>query len=172
MAGKCATDPDVITRTIRQHAPRLVRAGLETGLLSNFLTRALRARGVPVVCLDARHAKAALRMQINKTDANDAHGLERFRQSSTVGAYLGLTPRRYQSGDVDCAGHISKCGDGLLRSYLFQAANAILTRKVTDSTLRSWGRASAARIGLRRSTVAVAENRRHHACRLEKRSRL
>jgi transposase len=81
---------------------------------------------------------------------------ERFRHSSTVGAYLGLTPRRYQSGDVDCAGRISKCGDGLLRAYLFQAANAILTRKVTDSTLRSWGRALAVRIGLRRATVAVA----------------
>jgi transposase len=58
--------------------------------------------------------------------------------------------------DVDCAGRISKCGDGLLRAYLFQAANAILTRKVTDSTLRSWGRALVARIGLRRATVAVA----------------
>jgi transposase len=81
---------------------------------------------------------------------------ERFRHSSTVGAYLGLTPRRYQSGDVDCAGHISKWGDGLLRSYLFQAANAILTRKVTDSTLRSWGRAMVARTGLLRATVAVA----------------
>ena len=44
-------------------------------MLSNFLTRALRARGVPIVCLDARHAKAALRVQINKTDANDAYGL-------------------------------------------------------------------------------------------------
>jgi transposase len=288
--GKCATDPDAIAGAIRQHAPGVVRAGLETGLLLNFLTRALRARGVPVVCLDARHAKAALRMQINKTDANDALGLaqvvrtgwfreiaiksmdvqslrllpvaraqlvsqrqaiantlrgllkafghvvrkgagglfacrvreicrdnptlcaiaepmlavwqslreqirvldgqllaraktdpvtqrlmsipavgvivalayvavidnpERFRRSSTVGAYLGLTPPR-QSGDVDCAGRISKCRDGLLRAYLFQAANAILTRKVTDSTLRSWGRALAARIGLRRATVAVA----------------
>ena len=289
--GKCATDPDAIAGAIRRYAPRLVRAGLETGLLSNFLTRALRARSVPVVCLDARHAKAALRVKINKTDANDAHGLaqvvrtgwfreiavksmdaqslrlllvaraqlvsqrqaiantlrgllkafghlvrkgagglfaprvrevcdgnptlcaivepmlavwqsqreqirildgqlltrakadpaarrlmsipavgvivalayvavinnpERFRQSSTVGAYLGLTPRRYQSGDVDCAGHISKCGDGLLRAYLFQAANAIVTRKVTDSTLRRWGRGLVARIGLRRATVAVA----------------
>jgi Transposase IS116/IS110/IS902 family len=74
---------------------------------------------------------------------------ERFRHSSTVGAYLGLTPRRYQSGEVDCAGHISKCGDGLLRSYLFQAANAILTRKVTDSTLRSWGRAMVVRTSSR-----------------------
>ena len=67
--------PDALTRAMRQHAPHLVRAGLETGLLSNFLTRALRARGVPIVCVDARHAKAALRVQINKTDANDAHGL-------------------------------------------------------------------------------------------------
>ena len=73
-----------------------------------------------------------------------------------VGAYLGLTPRRHQSGEIDCSGHISKCGDGLLRSYLFQAANAILTRKVRDSALRDWGRALAARIGLRRATVAVA----------------
>jgi transposase len=81
---------------------------------------------------------------------------ERFKHSSSVGAYLGLTPRRHQSGEVDCAGRISKCGDGLLRAYLFQAANAILTRKVTDSTLRSWGRALVMRIGLRRATVAVA----------------
>jgi transposase len=51
--GKCSTDPDAIAEAIRQHAPRVVRAGLETGLLSNFLTRALRARGVPIVCLDA-----------------------------------------------------------------------------------------------------------------------
>jgi transposase len=78
------------------------------------------------------------------------------RKVSTVGAYLGLTPRRYQSGEVDCAGHISKCGDRLLRSYLFQAANAILTRKVTDCTLRSWGHAMVPRLSLRRTTVAVA----------------
>ncbi|HEY4041288.1 MAG TPA: IS110 family transposase [Rhodopila sp.] len=83
---------------------------------------------------------------------------KRFGRSSTVGVYLGLTPRRYQSGDVDRTRHVSKCGDGLLRAYLFQAATAILTRnnKVTDSTLRSWERGLAARIGLRRATVAVA----------------
>jgi transposase len=65
---------------------------------------------------------------------------ERFRHSSSVGAYLGLTPRRYQSGDVDRGGHISKCGDVLLRSYLYESANAILTRKVADSGLRCWAR--------------------------------
>jgi transposase len=46
----------------------------------------------------------------------------RFAKSSSVGAYLGLAPRRYQSGEVDYDGHISRCGDGLLRSYLFEAA--------------------------------------------------
>jgi transposase len=73
--GKCASTPESITAAVRQHAPAAIRGGLETGQLSNWLTLNLRRRGVPVVCLDARHAKAALSLQINKTDANDAFGL-------------------------------------------------------------------------------------------------
>src|SRR6202012_3469003 len=73
--GKCSSDPDTITATLRQHAPGAVRVGLETGQLSNWLTLSLRRRGGPVICMDARHAKAALSLQINKTDANDALGL-------------------------------------------------------------------------------------------------
>ena len=73
--GKCRSDPDTITAIVRQHAPGAARVGLETGQLSNWLTLSLRRRGVPVVCMDARHAKAALSLQINKTDANDAFGL-------------------------------------------------------------------------------------------------
>ena len=57
--GKCRSDPDTITAIVRQHAPGAVRVGLETGQLSNWLTLSLRRRGVPVVCMDARHAKAA-----------------------------------------------------------------------------------------------------------------
>ena len=68
-------DPEIDRRQVRKHAPAAVRVGLETGQLSNWLTLNLRRRGVPVVCLDARHAKAALSLQINKTDANDAFGL-------------------------------------------------------------------------------------------------
>src|ERR1700733_13556641 len=80
----------------------------------------------------------------------------RFKRSSSVGAYLGLTtPRRYQSGEVDMAGRISKCGDALLRSYLFEAANALLTRIPRTCKLRTWGLALAARIGKRRAKVAV-----------------
>lgn len=289
--GTCASTPEAIRDALRKHAPALVRVGLETGLLSNWLTHSLRGMRLPVVCLDARHAKAALRMQINKTDANDAHGLAqivrtgwyrevavkgmdahtlrlllvaraqlvsqrqaiantvrgllkafglkvvagskglfaprvreaaegndallaivepmllawqalreqvavldrqvlarakadattrrlmtvpgvgavvalayvaviddpaRFKQSSSVGAYLGLTPRRYQSGEVDRAGHISKCGDGLLRSYLFEAATVLLQRHPRACALKDWGLALARRGGMRRAKVAVA----------------
>ena len=69
--GKCASDPDPLAHTVRRHVPRVARVGLETGLLSNFLTRSLRVRDFPAVCFDARHAKAALQLQINKPDAND-----------------------------------------------------------------------------------------------------
>ena len=55
--GKCSTEPEPIRETVRKHAPALVRAGLETGQLSNWLTLELRKLGLPVVCLDARHAK-------------------------------------------------------------------------------------------------------------------
>ena len=73
--GKCASTPEAITNAVHTYAPAAVRIGLETGQLSNWLTLNLRRRGLPVVCLDARHAKAALSLQINKTDANDAVGL-------------------------------------------------------------------------------------------------
>jgi transposase len=289
--GLCPTDAPALADTVRKHAPGVVRVGLETGQLSNWLTLSLRRRGLPVVCLDARHAKAALSLQVNKTDANDAWGLaqivrtgwfrevavksmdahklrmllvarsqlvgqrqslannirglmktfgiviprgcgglfstrvreagegnealmaivepllvawqslreqiavfdrqinaraktdavarrlmtvpgvgvvislaytaviddpKRFRHSSSVGAYLGLTPRRYQSGEVDVSGHISRCGDGLLRSYLFEAATVILQRCTRATDLKDWGLTLAKRIGMRRAKVALA----------------
>jgi transposase len=289
--GKCATTPEAIAGTVRKQAPAAVRVGLETGQLSNWMTLGLRCRGIPVVCLDARHAKAALSLQINKTDANDAFGLAqvvrtgwyrevavksmdahtlrmllvaraqlvsqrqavansirgllkafgrviargsgglfaprvreqtagdaalsaiiepllmvwiaireqvgvldrqinnrakfdavaqrlmtipgvgvvvalayiaviddpcRFKRNTSVGAYLGLTPRRHQSGEENRTGHISKCGDGLLRSYLFEAATVLLSRHPRASALKDWGLALAKRIGLRRAKVAVA----------------
>jgi transposase len=289
--GKCSSTPEAIRDALRQHAPALVRAGLETGQLSNWLTHGLRRLGLPIVCLDARHAKAALKLQVNKTDANDALGLAqivrtgwyrevavksmdsqtlrmllvaraqlvsqrqtlantirgllktfglrvvccsgglfetrvraaaegndallaiiepmltawqtlreqvavldqriaaraktdevarrlmtvpgvgvvvalaysaviddpaRFRRSSAVGAYLGLTPRRQQSGEADYTGNISRCGDALLRSYLYEAANVILCRRVRPNAIRTWGLALAQRIGMCRAKVAVA----------------
>jgi hypothetical protein len=63
----------------------------------------------------------------------------RFQRSSSVGAYLGLTPRRHQSGERDVSGRISKCGDRLTRSYLFEAANVLLTRVERWSSLKGLG---------------------------------
>lgn len=261
--GKVATEPGALVRALHRRAPTAQKVGLETGPLSTWLWHALRDADVPVVCLDARHAQAALSMRINKTDRNDAAGLaqlvrmgwyrevkvkrlaahidgallasrallvrqrceleneirgllknfglkvkatkgrafgqsvadlvakrpvirqvvtallvawsslrlqiavlsreveeqatsdpvcrrlmtmdgvgkltalafraaiddpSRFRHSASVGAYLGLTPRRYASGEIDRMGRISRCGDALVRSYLYEAANVMLTR--------------------------------------------
>jgi hypothetical protein len=60
----------------------------------------------------------------------------RFRRSVSVGAFLGLTPRRYQSGEIDTTGHISKCGDSLLRGYLYEAAAVLLCRDARASILK------------------------------------
>jgi len=81
---------------------------------------------------------------------------ERFARSSSVGAYVGLTPRRHQSGEEDYTGHISRCGDKLLRTYLFEAAGIILHRVSRWSTLKAWGTRLARRIGTMKATVAVA----------------
>ncbi len=73
--GKVRTDPNVIADTIASRAPNAKRVGLETGPLSTWLWHALNDLGLPLVCMDARHAKAGLSVQVNKTDENDALGL-------------------------------------------------------------------------------------------------
>jgi transposase len=80
----------------------------------------------------------------------------RFKRSRSVGAYLGLTTRRYASGEIDWTGRISKCGDKMLRSYLYEAANVLLTRIGKWSALKAWGIKVAKRTGLRKAKVAVA----------------
>jgi transposase len=80
----------------------------------------------------------------------------RFRSSKTVGAHFGLTPKKYQSGETDITGCISKIGDSGVRTALYEAANVILTRPVKGSTLKSWGMRLAARAGMRKAKVALA----------------
>jgi transposase len=290
--GKCESTPEAIAETIRAKAPVAIRIGLESGPLSTWHWHSLRAMGLPVICLDARHAKATMSGQVNKTDKNDAYGLaqivksgwyrevtvksldshsvrsmlgaraqlvgmkidvsnqmrgvlktfgivlrrqtgvpfeqlvkeacgdddslatrtirslltvyfnlrdeiecldrellryakasdvccrlmtipgigpltaiafvttiddpSKFAKSSSVGAYLGLTPRRYQSGEIDYNGGISKCGDALVRAYLFEAATTLLTRVEKWSALKAWGIRLAKRSGMKKATIAVA----------------
>jgi transposase len=289
--GKCVSTPDAVAHVIRKRAAGAVRIGFESGALSTWFWHALRGMDLPAICLDARHAKAALSMQVNKTDKNDAHGLAqivrmgwykevavksmdshvvrsvlsaraqlvsmrveainqlrgvlktfgvvlgkqtgkplvdqveklasgagmfnlalqallsvykhlgmqietldglirehartdavcrrlmtvpgvgpvtavafvaavddstRFTKSKSVGAFFGLTPRRYQSGEIDRDGHISKCGDRLTRGYLYEAANTLLTRVKRPSALKAWGLRIAKRNGAGKAKVAVA----------------
>ena len=289
--GRCRSHPDDIEAVLRKYASLAERIGLETGPLTTWLWTELSGRGLPMVCLDARHAKRALDMRPNKTDANDAEGLahivrsgwyrevrvkgpeamlskalagaraqlttmattlsnqirgvmktfglvvpkgsggvfernvralldgaeaiaavvvplldvwrtvrqraaalerrllaaardsaecrllmtmpsigaftaasfvaaverpESFASSRNVGAWLGLTPRRYQSGEVDYEGHISRRGDARLRALLYEAAMRLLTRVRADSALRQWGLVLKKRLGFKRAAVALA----------------
>ena len=289
--GTVVSEPAAIAKYIEAKAARAKRIGLETGPTTTWLWHALRALGLPVICIDARHAKAALSLQINKSDRNDAvglarimqagwykevrvkslpchevravlnsraqlvkakrdlenqirgllknhglimgraggnvfrhraaelageHGLlkeairpllavretvrqeiagltrkllalartndesrrlmtvpgigpmnalafcaaidepSRFRRSRSVGAYFGLTPRRHASGEVDWSGRISKYGDGLVRTYLFEAAGVLLTRVPRWCRLKAWGLRLVKRIGPKKARVAVA----------------
>ena len=289
--GKCPSDPRLLAEVIRKRAPQAKRVVFETGPLSVWFFHALTAEGLPAICIDARHAKAALDMAANKTDANDADGLAHlaevgffrevrvkgydsmlvrtlvaarlrlvhvttelsnqirglmktfglvipagkggafesnaralledydelariilpiletwraarrqatelgrqlvaaarqsqacqllmsipgvgvvtatsfataiedpanFKTSRAVGAWLGLTTRRYQSGEVDYDGHISRRGDAHLRGLLFEAATVILTRVSADSGLRRWGLKLREKVGFKRAGVAVA----------------
>lgn len=79
-----------------------------------------------------------------------------FPRSRSVGAWLGLTTKRYQSGEVDYDGHISRRGDSHLRSLLYEAATVILTRAHADSELRRWGLKLREKIGFKRAATAVA----------------
>src|SRR5262245_15353347 len=78
--GVVASNPEAIAAFIKSHAPHVTRIGLETGATSPWLWTELNKLGLAVMCIDARHAKAALKMQINKSDRNDAVGIARIMQ--------------------------------------------------------------------------------------------
>ena len=80
----------------------------------------------------------------------------RFAKATDVGAYLGLTPRRYQSGEIDYSGRISKRGDGTMRKLLYEAASVLITRVRRFSPLKSWAVRLAARKGFKKAAVAAA----------------
>jgi transposase len=80
----------------------------------------------------------------------------RFRSSKRVGAYFGLTPRKYQSGETDVTGGISRAGDAMVRTALYEAAQSILTRAARFSSLKRWALEVAKRRGMKRAKVALA----------------
>jgi transposase len=86
--GRVDSTPEAIASAVKQHAPHAVRIGLESGQLSSWLFHGLKEVALPVICVDARHAKAALSLKVNKTDANDALGLAQIMR---VGWYREVT---------------------------------------------------------------------------------
>ena len=79
--GVVDSDPEAIASFVRARAPGTVRIGIETGPTTTWLWTELKRLGLPVICIDARHAKAVLKMQINKSDRNDAAGVARIMQT-------------------------------------------------------------------------------------------
>ena len=129
---------DVMSR----EGDRLTRRILDEVRVEPTCRRLMTVQGVgPLTAL-------ALRATIDRPD--------RFRRSRDVGAHLGLTPRRYQSGETDVQGHISRCGDELARTALYEAAHSLLIRSTKWSVLRAWGMNVARRRGMARARVAVA----------------
>jgi len=80
----------------------------------------------------------------------------RFPSSKSVGAHFGLTPKKYQSGETDVSGRISKMGDGSVRTALYEAAHVILTRPIKGGALKSWAMKLARRAGMMKAKVALA----------------
>ena len=288
---KVGSEPETLLAVLKTGAYRFKRIGLEAGPLSQWLYSALAEAGLPAICVETRHMRAALQAQINKTDRNDARGIAqmmraglfrpvhvktirsqklrmllthrkllqskaiaiendlrgtlrnfglkvgmvgtvkfegrikelvadipdlagmvepllivrrvlreqiavlhrrllaivkddavcrrlmtipgvgpvvaltyratvdvpaRFRNSKAVGAVFGLTPARYQSGESDRTGAISKCGDGMMRVMLYEAAQILLVRTAKWSWLKAWAMQIARRRGMKKAIVALA----------------
>lgn len=289
--GTAPTEPAAIVHTLRAHGASEARVGMETGPLAVWLYHAIRQQGMNIDCIHARHVHAALTVQLNKTDRNDAFGIaqlvrsgwyrathvrslechqvrlmltvreklislrtatnnqirgllktfgvvlgagrnrvfetnvqganplrdgikpvigilldtwrhlttkireldrsiqrqvnqdpvcrllmtvpgvgmitaasfrtavddpSRFKHISDIGPFLGLTPRKYQSGEIDRNGTISKQGNRQTRSMLYEAALALLKRYGKETSLGKWGAKLEHRMGLRKAVVALA----------------
>ena len=131
-----------VLETMLEELARLTKQVLEIARKEAVCRRLMGVPGVgPITAL-------AFRATIDRP--------ERFSHSRTVGAHLGLTPARYQSGETDIQGKISRCGDELARTALYEAAHTLLVRSKKWSALRAWGMKIAKRRGLARARVAVA----------------
>lgn len=131
-----------VRRVMRQQLAALHKMLLDTVRDDPVCRRFMTAPGVgPVVALTYR------------SSIDQPH---RFVHSRAVGAHAGLTPKRYQSGEIDYDGSISKSGDATLRVMLYEAAQSMLVHTKKWSWLKAWGLRIAQRRGMRRAVVAVA----------------
>jgi len=131
-----------ILATMGDQLARLTKQVLDITRQEEVCRRLMSVPGVgPITAL-------AFRATIDRPD--------RFRRSRDVGAHLGLTPARYQSGETDICGKVSRCGDELARTALYKAAHTLLVPSRKWSALRAWGMKVAKARGMARARVAVA----------------
>jgi transposase len=118
--GTAKSDPGDLTKLLRKHAPLAQRIGFETGAMSSWLWYELRRVELPVVCIDARHAHAALSVRMNKSDQNDARGLAELVR---VGWYREVKVKSEESQKV--------------RAILVARARLVSMRRDIENQVRS-----------------------------------
>jgi transposase len=118
--GKARSEPGALAKVIRKRASRAVRIGFETGAMASWLWHELKRIDLPVVCIDARHAHAALSVRINKSDPNDARGLAELMR---MGWYREVRVKSVQSQ--------------LVRSLLVARARLVAIRRDLENQVRS-----------------------------------
>jgi transposase len=138
-----------------QHAilhRRLLRLVRDDAVCQPLMTASLAPSADVVSARSAKGVGPVVAMTF-KTAVDDPG---RFARSKAVGAYFGLVPRKYQSGEIDRTGRITKVGDAMMRTALFEAANVMLSRTVRFSALKAWAMRIAARHGMKKAKVALA----------------
>lgn len=157
--GEVVNEPDVVGAALPRHAPHLVRAVLAS-------QDALEAEAKRLAKDDHRCRTLQTMPGVGPLTAlalvSTLDGPARFAKSSSVGAYLGLTPRGYQSGEAAWTGRISKTGDGVARALLYEAANSLMVRVKAGAPVKTWPPLKvwavnlAERVGGKKARVALA----------------
>src|SRR5215475_12163961 len=149
--AKVASEPEALVYFFKELGFPVNRIGFEAGPLSQWLHAGLTQAGFETVLLETRHVKAALSAMTVKTDRKDVGPLvavtfksavddpSRIAKSQAVGALFGLTPKKYQSGEKDITDGITRTGDEMVRTALYEAANVLLSRITRFSKLKRWG---------------------------------
>jgi transposase len=138
--GVCATDPETIARTIERRCADVERVVLETGALSAFLYHGLIERGVPIICICARHAKGVLSTRINKSDPHDAEGLAQLARTGWFKAvhikdgatHLDRTHLKVREQLVKAHGAMKNQLRGLLKLFGLRLGSATTPAKRTE----------------------------------------
>src|SRR5215831_489204 len=182
---RVASEPEALLQVLTNTIYRFKRVGLEAGPLSQWLYSVLAEAGLPVIWVETRHMRAVLSQCRTRHGADDAGGtispgtcedvtkpeasgaadpsqaaaVESHRHRERAArqpAQLWSLPAKYQSGENDRTGAISRCGDEMMRIMLYEAAQSMLVRTAKWSWLKAWAMKIARHRGMKKAIVALA----------------